>query len=90
MKRLFLKWKHHYLKKSNIQNKRNWTNGYILSRIQNDILSFRSMFFPSIAVALKQILTLFVGLTAVFILNARLALVSILLYPLFILCGFII
>ena len=69
---------------SKVKSTRNWSNGYILSRIQNDILSFRSMFFPSIAVALKQILTLFVGLTAVFILNVRLALISILLYPLFI------
>lgn len=69
---------------SKVGSTKNWDSGYTLSRIQNDILSFRSMFFPSIAVVLKQILTLFVGLTAVFILNARLALVSILLYPLFI------
>jgi len=69
---------------SKVGSTKNWNSGYTLSRIQNDILSFRSMFFPSIAVVLKQILTLFVGLIAVFVLNVRLALVSILLYPLFI------
>ncbi|HMA69190.1 MAG TPA: ABC transporter ATP-binding protein [Candidatus Mcinerneyibacterium sp.] len=70
-----------YAKNSSLKN---WKKGYLISRIKDDVSSFSNIFFPSLMKAAKQILTLLVGLVAVFYLNWKLALVSVFLYPLFI------
>jgi len=70
-----------YSKSSSLNN---WKKGYLISRIKDDVSSFSNIFFPSLMKAVKQILTLIVGLTAVFFLNWKLAIVSIILYPLFV------
>src|SRR6056297_784641 len=70
-----------YSKSSSLKN---WKKGYLISRIKDDVSSFSNIFFPSLMKAVKQILTLIVGLTAVFFLNWKLAIVSIILYPLFV------
>ncbi|TYB30771.1 MAG: ABC transporter ATP-binding protein [Candidatus Mcinerneyibacterium aminivorans] len=61
-----------------------WDRGYIKSRIENDISSFASLFVSSIVSIIMDILILLVAITIIFILNWKLALISIILYPIYI------
>ena len=60
-----------------------WKQGYITSRIIQDVEQFRSLFFPSLLAAAKDILTLVFGLACLFYLNIPLALITLAFYPLF-------
>lgn len=63
---------------------RKFGNGYLMSKINSDTGRLQSLFADTIVIAIKDILTLFIGIIAMFYLNWKLALMSILFLPFFV------